>query len=283
MEKMESLGDSLAQYRNIMNSYPESARHLPDDGICSKCALIVRNNPAVEKLLAIRGLKYYDDKENKVINKGVPYCRCNVIADEEKRTNASNYLLNVRSAGLPSSVKGPTPREFVAGTFANFNGRPGTEDALEMALDFTVGNSPPVLVFVGPPGSGKTHLLEAIGRQFLGQGRTVRYELVAYLLQRLRSSYNINEESSVMEVCYGADVLLLDDLGLEKPSDWVREQITSLVDERWRNNRLLVVGTNESHTTIEERLGPRLSSRLFDRSSGKVKVVYLVTGDYRAR
>ena len=93
----------------------------------------------------------------------------------------------------------------------------------------------------------------------------------------------MNEESDVMEVCYGADVLLLDDLGLEKPSDWVREQITSLVDERWRNNRLLVVGTNESHTTIEERLGPRISSRLFDRSSGKAKVVYLVTGDYRAK
>jgi DNA replication protein DnaC len=281
--KMESLSESLARYQDAVDRFPEGAKFLPDDGICSDCSLIVRNNPAVEKLLAIRGLKYYDDKENKVINKGVPYCRCNVVDDEEKRTNASNYLLTVRSAGLPSSVKGPTPREFVAGTFANFTNHQGTEDALAMALDFTVGNSPPVLVFVGPPGSGKTHLLEAIGRQFLDQGRTVRYELVAHLLQRLRSSYNMNEESRVMEVCYGADLLLLDDLGLEKPSDWVREQITSLVDERWRNNRLLVIGTNESHTTIEERLGSRISSRLFDRSSGKAKVVYLVTGDYRAK
>mgnify|MGYP005817050377 CR=1 FL=1 len=279
---MESLSESLARFQELVHYLPEEARFIPDDGICSDCSLIVHNNPAVEKLLAIRGLKYYDDKQNKVINKGVPYCRCNVVADEERRTNASQYLLTVRSAGLPSSVKGPTPREFVAGTFANFTNRQGTEDALEMALDFTVGNSPPVLVFVGPPGSGKTHLLEAIGRQFLDQGRTVRYELVAHLLQRLRSSYNMNEESRVMEVCYGADVLLLDDLGMEKPSDWVREQITSLVDERWRNNRLLAVGTNENHTTIEERLGPRISSRLFDRSSGKSQVTYLVTGDYRA-
>jgi len=92
----------------------------------------------------------------------------------------------------------------------------------------------------------------------------------------------MNEESRVIEVCYGADVLLLDDLGLEKPSDWVVEQLTSLIDERWRNNRLLAVGTNESHITIEERLGPRIASRLFDRTSGKSKVVYLVTGDYRA-
>jgi len=279
---MQPLSESMHSFLKAIENLPEEARFVPDDGICPDCDLLVRGHPGVEKLLALRGLKYYDDKLNKVVNKGVPYCRCNVIADEEKRTNASQYLVTVRSAGLPSSVKGPTPREFVAGTFANFTDRQGTEDALEMALDFTVGNTEPIVTFVGPPGSGKTHLLEAIGRQFLDQGRTVRYELVAHLLQRLRSSFNMNEESRVMEVCYGADVLLLDDLGLEKPSDWVREQITALVDERWRNNRLLVVGTNESHITIEEKLGPRLASRLFDRSSGKAKVVYLVTGDYRA-
>ena len=280
---MESLSDSLARYREVVDSYPEDAKYLPDDGICPECSLIVRNNPTVEKLLALRGLKYYDDKENRVINKGVPHCRCEIVADEENRANASQYLLSVRSAGLPASVKGRTPREFVPGTFANFVERQGAEDAYETALNFTVGNSTPVIVFVGPSGSGKTHLLEAIGRQFLDQGRTVRYELVAHLLQRLRSSYSMNEESRVIEVCYGADVLLLDDLGLEKPSEWVVEQLTSLIDERWRNNRLLAVGTNESHITIEERLGPRIASRLFDRTTGKSEVVYLVTGDYRAQ
>ena len=124
--------------------------------------------------------------------------------------------------------------------------------------------------------------MEAIGRQFLDQGRTVRYELVAHLLDKLRRSYSSDTENHITEVCYGADVLMLDDMGLEKPSDWVREQITALVDERWRNNRMLVVGTNENHTSIEEKLGSRLASRLFDSSSGKAKVVYLVTEDYRA-
>jgi DNA replication protein DnaC len=279
---METLGDTLASFKNIVESYPEGARYIPDDGICSECSMIVRDNPAVEKLLAIRGLKYYDDKEDRVVNKGVPYCRCAIESDNEERTKASNYLYNVRSSGLPSSVRGSTPRQFVPGTFANFAPREGTEDAVLTALDFTVGNCPPVLTLVGPPGSGKTHLIEAIGRQFLDQGRTVRYELVAHLLDRLRRSYNSDNENHVTEVCYGADVLLLDDMGLEKPSDWVREQVTALVDERWRNNRMLIVGTNESHDSIEDKLGSRLASRLFDSSSGKAKVVYLVTEDYRA-
>ena len=279
---METLGDTLANFKNIVESYPEGARYIPDDGICSECSMIVRDNPAVEKLLAIRGLKYYDDKEDRVVNKGVPYCRCAIESDNEERTKASNYLYNVRSSGLPSSVRGSTPRQFVPGTFPNFAPREGTEDAVLTALDFTVGNCPPVLTLGGPPGSGKTHLIEAIGRQFLDQGRTVRYELVAHLLDRLRRSYNSDNENHVTEVCYGADVLLLDDMGLEKPSDWVRAQVTALVDERWRNNRMLIVGTNESHDSIEDKLGSRLASRLFDSSSGKAKVVYLVTEDYRA-
>ena len=279
---METLGDSLANFKNIVESYPEGARYLPDDGICSQCSMVARGNPAVEKLLAIRGLKYYDDKENRVVNKGVPYCRCAIESENEEMTKASSYLYNVRSSGLPSSVRGSTPRHFVPGTFANFAPRNGTEDAVLAALDFTVGNSPPTLTLIGPPGSGKTHLMEAIGRQFLDQGRTVRYELVAHLLDKLRRSYSSDNENHITEVCYGADVLMLDDMGLEKPSDWVREQVTALVDERWRNNRMLVVGTNENHTSIEEKLGSRLASRLFDSSSGKAKVVYLVTEDYRA-
>ena len=279
---MDTLGDSLANIKNILESYPEGARYLPDDGLCSQCSMIARGNPAVEKLLAIRGLKYYDDQENRVVNKGVPYCRCAVESENEELTKASSYLYNVRSSGLPSSVRGSTPRHFIPGTFANFAPRSGTEDAVLAALDFTVGNCPPTLTLIGPPGSGKTHLMEAIGRQFLDQGRTVRYELVAHLLDKLRRSYSSDNENNITEVCYGADVLMLDDMGLEKPSDWVREQITALVDERWRNNRMLVVGTNESHMSIEEKLGSRLASRLFDTSSGKSKVAYLVTEDYRA-
>ena len=52
---METLGDTLANFKNIVESYPEGARYIPDDGICSECSMIVRDNPAVEKLLAIRG------------------------------------------------------------------------------------------------------------------------------------------------------------------------------------------------------------------------------------
>ena len=52
---MESLNESLARYHEAINRFPEDARFLPEDGICGDCSLIVRNNPAVEKLLAIGG------------------------------------------------------------------------------------------------------------------------------------------------------------------------------------------------------------------------------------
>ena len=279
---MQPLSEVMQRFLSSIESMPDDARFIPDDGICEHCDRLAVNHEGVERLLALRGLKYYDDKTNRVVSQGIPYCRCERNATAERNAKASKYLLNARSSNLPWSVRGSSPREFVAGTIANFENQPGTEEALETVLDFTVGNTEPIVTFVGPPGSGKTHLLEAIGRQFLDQGMTVRYELVAGLLDRVRRSYNVGMESSVMEVCYDAHVLLLDDLGLEKPSDWVREQITALVDDRYRYGKLLAVATNESHVAIEDKLGARLVSRLFDRNSGKARVVYLTAEDYRS-
>lgn len=280
---MQPLSEAMQRYITRIDTMPDEAKFIPDDGICESCGRLAINHKGVEKLLALRGLKYYDDEAHRVVSRGIPYCRCERNANEERDAKASQYLLNARSSNLPLSVRGSRPREFVPATLANFHDRPGADHAIETALDFTVGNTEPIITFVGPPGSGKTHLLEAIGRQFLDQGMTVRYELVARLLDRIRRSYNLGIEVSVMEVCYDAHVLLLDDLGLEKPSDWVREQITALVDDRYQRGKLLAVATNENHVTIEEKLGARLVSRLFDRNSGKARVVYLTAKDYRAQ
>ena len=59
------------------------------------------------------------------------------------------------------------------------------------------------------------------------------------------------------------------------------EQLGALIDERYRNKRLLVIGTNELYQSITESLGGRLASRIFDDATGVVKQVYLNAPDYR--
>jgi len=86
----------------------------------------------------------------------------------------------------------------------------------------------------------------------------------------------------VMAHAYKADLLLLDDIGAEKPSEWVEQELFNLIEDRYRNNRLLVVATNEVEPTIKTKLGDRIASRLFDSETGTVKQVYVTATDYRA-
>ena len=281
---MEGLSDLFQKYLHRLDHIPEDVRYIPDDGLCGECDRLYKNHPGVNRVLAARGYQYYDTDTGKLVIKvGIPYCRCGELAQERASAQMTEDLKRIQKSNLPQSVPGSYPRSFLDATFENFHTVAGTDEAVSAALDFTVGTTPPILLLVGGTGTGKTHLLEAIGRQYLYQGHTVRYELVAHLLNKLRESIRISAEESVLQPSYDADILLLDDIGLEKPSVWVVEQLTALIDHRYRNGYLLVVATNETHEVLTDNLGQRLASRLFDTTSGKTMQVYLTAEDYRAR
>jgi DNA replication protein DnaC len=291
----------MQQYVTRFEHIPKELRHPTPDMQCQRilhrfynketnrwvedrCHKLREDDPGVQEILAAHGYQYFDLETNKTIKtdkiRGFPFCRCE--QDDADKAQQLTMAKNQRilNANLPQSVPGPMPRSSLNGTLQNFADRLGTEDAFNAAVDFTVGNVGPILLLTGGTGTGKTHLMEAIGRQYLEQGSTVRYELLAHLLGKLRDSFKFNENESVIAPSYKADVLLLDDIGLEKPSEWVTEQVTALIDERWRNSRMLVVATNETYETIEACYGPRVASRLYD-TTGKVAQVFLTATDYR--
>ena len=170
-------------------------------------------------------------------------------------------------------------------SFANFEARIGTELALDAAQQFAAGGVPyHILMLAGKNGCGKSHLLEAIGREMLAADRLVRYEYVPVLLDTLRATYNDDAEVKFAErwAMYGrAQVLLLDDLGAEKPSEWAAEKVSALVDERYRSDKLLVVATNLTFDRMAEQIGPRIADRLWDDGTGKVHTVMMTSASYR--
>ena len=284
MAEPEALGDILQGYLDRYNHLPEDVRNIPDDGLCSICDQLQRNHPQVNKVLAARQLQYIDEDTGRlVVTTPIPNCRSSDVVQQQAAEVLSEALKRERDSNLPQSVRGAGPRIFLDGTFENFVDRPGVEEAFTTAVDYTVGNAPPILILLGGTGTGKTHLMEAIGRQYLSQGHTVRYEMTAHLLERARDAIRIEADQSVLTPSYKADLLLLDDIGLEKPSAWVSEQLGALIDERYRNKRLLIISTNELYSSVEESLGTRMASRLFDDATGIVKQVYLDAPDYRAR
>lgn len=141
-----------------------------------------------------------------------------------------------------------------------------------------------ILLLVGGPGTGKTHLLCAIANQLLSGGHSGRwpiYCVVPNLLNRLRVAYSANTPTLVDDVAAyeaklaEADVLLLDDLGAENETAWTNERLFSIIDDRCRRQRPMVIASN----LVPTALPPRLASRLTDR--GRSVVVVMQAGDYR--
>ena len=275
---MESLAEILNKFKGRYDSLPEDVRHLPEDGVCPQCDCLKRNHLGVDKVLIARGMMDYDEEAHTYrSNRPILRCKC----EEEKIETV--YQME-KNANLPLSVQGTMPRSFVAGTFENFNEREGTEDAFNLCQDYVNEHTPPILVLRGPRGTGKTHLMEAVGRELLAREVTVRYERVPALLSRIRASYDrsypeVAEDD--MRRCHIAQLLMLDDLGSEKSSEWVQEKIFELLDERYGTGRLLIVSTNDSYSSLSENLGERVASRLFDENSGKVVQVIMNCSDYR--
>lgn len=253
----------------ILTKLPKASpdQYIPEDGICPDCDRLKRGHPGVERALAANGLTRQRPDGSVAVYPAVPYCVCGdaKAQHQDRREQHSN---------LPGQSQ----------TFLTFRRRPGAEEAFDAATQFAQNEGPPILVLTGGAGSGKTHLLQAIGYYVLHQGESVRYELVSDLLTRLRATYD--EESrerfdEVISFYKWQHWLLLDDLGLERSSEWVVEQVTALVDDRYRNNRRLAVATNASRDELAGRLGFRLASRLWDINSGRVRLVHLTCGDYR--
>ena len=124
------------------------------------------------------------------------------------------------------------------------------------------------LWLTGDVGTGKTTLAMAVSAAAAHAGRSVAIYSLPRLLARIRRTYDADsgEDSylAFFERLTSVDLLHIDDLGAEKRSDWVLEQLYAIVDERYVTNRAMVVTTNLDLPDLEEQIGPRTVSRLVE-------------------
>jgi DNA replication protein DnaC len=124
------------------------------------------------------------------------------------------------------------------------------------------------LWLMGDVGTGKTSLAMLVSKAALEHGRSVAIYSLPRLLARIRRTYDAEAgEQSYLEFferLTAVDVLHVDDLGAEKRSDWVLEQLYALVDERYESQRSIVVTTNLDQASLEDQIGARTVSRLVE-------------------
>jgi DNA replication protein DnaC len=119
---------------------------------------------------------------------------------------------------------------------------------------------------MGDVGTGKTTLAMLVSRLALEAGHTVAIYSLPRLLSRIRRTYDAEAgEQSYLEFferLTSVDLLHLDDLGAEKSSDWVLEQLYAIVNDRYETQRSIVVTTNLQEPELREQIGERTVSRL---------------------
>jgi DNA replication protein DnaC len=118
----------------------------------------------------------------------------------------------------------------------------------------------------GDTGTGKTTLAMLISKAALEAGKSVAIYSLPKLLARIRKTYDSEPGGdsylSLFDKLTSVDLLHIDDLGAEKRSDWVLEQLYALVNERYETERSVVITTNLGHEELEEQIGSRTVSRL---------------------
>ncbi len=251
-------------YSSIAGRF-EGLTPLPEEN-CEVCGFYDIENPAVIQRCKELDIPVYWAR-----------CRCPETAAELEQKAQDRKV----DANLPHG-SGGYPRNF--GTFRIRDGH-NIQKAYEVANIFAKNEGPQILVFVGGTGVGKSHLLEAIGRAYLDRGTRVRYELVGELADAFRHASSVKSEMDPWELLnwYQAfPLLMLDDLGMERTTDFATEKITTLVEDRIMNGGRLVVATNLDKDDIAEHFSARLASRLFDVSDRETTLMIPIAAtDYR--
>lgn len=185
-------------------------------------------------------------------------------------------------AGIP-----PLYREASFDNFATVRGNPAWERELREIL-FQVSRfakdlarrprnapakNPRGLLLIGAPGTGKTHLAVAALKELIQAGYQCRFFDYQHLLDMIRSSFDPLSGASSREAYSTAldvEVLLLDDLGSHRVTDWIEDTVTAIVTHRCNHQKPTIFTTNlpdqDAGDNLRERL-PSLPSQTIIRTS----------------
>jgi DNA replication protein DnaC len=173
--------------------------------------------------------------------------------------------------------------------------------AAKMAAERFIANYPldkVGLLLIGPSGAGKTHLSVAILKQLITT-KSIPCLFCDYreLLKQIQNSYNPSvqvTELDLLRPVFQAEVLVLDDLGAVKPTEWVWDMVSVILNTRYNENRTTIITSNfmdgpaaavsgpraaAREETLGDRIGERMRSRLFEMC----RVVNVNAPDYRQK
>ena len=158
------------------------------------------------------------------------------------------------------------------------------------------------LLLVGKIGTGKTHLAVGIVKELiLARGIPCLFYDYRELLKEIQNSYNAAVQTTELDVLrpvFETDVLVLDELGAVRPTEWVWDTVSLILNSRYNDNRTTIITTNfEDHPAAGavgvvsparvaargETLGDRIGERMRSRLHEMCRVITLEGTDFRQK
>ena len=191
--------------------------------------------------------------EDHATNTAYP-CRCRPARIAQNQARSLSAVIPRRYRGVSfdrAPVTEIEPRVIVEKTRA-FAGR------IEERLDAGHG-----LWFSGPTGTGKTTLAMIVAGAALKAGRSVAIYSLPRLLNEIRDTHRTERSHiDLLDRLTSVDLLHIDDVGAERTTDWVLEELYSIVNARYEDERSIVFTTNLPYDELSEQIGERTVSRL---------------------
>lgn len=132
----------------------------------------------------------------------------------------------------------------------------------DYARTFTRNQEPPGLLICGAPGSGKTHLAVSVLLAVIGRGVPGVYLDCGNMLEQVKATFGTNHRAEAQKAALDNELVLLDDMGAQSSSEWVRDTISSVITNRYNDVKPTLVTTSLDPEDFAEKLGDRSTSRL---------------------
>jgi DNA replication protein DnaC len=222
-----------------------------------------------------------------------------VVSGADRRVTRCDCRLQARTEALLKAARIPKRYEHCELSNFEFDGPhrglvPARMAACKFVEDYPVDNTG--LLLIGSIGVGKTHLAVGIIRELiLSKGIACLFYDYRELLKQIQNSYNDSVKATELEVLrpvFDTEVLVLDELGAVKPTEWVWDTVSLILNTRYNDNRTTIITTNfDDHAAgvvagprgaaREETLGDRIGERMRSRLHEMCRIIKMEGQDFR--
>ena len=183
-------------------------------------------------------------------------------------------MLDENENPFPGFFLETVPKHLRSARFDSFERKsPDLADAVEVTVAWTnafldgsvslaeLGS----LFLTGPVGTGKTHLAVAAGFEMAQHMRRIRFlEIAPWIDSQKAAIADRRPLSKPAELVGRCDLVILDDIGVERPSDFTRERIGMLLTALYNAEKACIITSNLSYSELGSQLGERTGSRLVE-------------------